>query len=133
MCVCALPWNTILLCYDPLLTVLLALTVQFERSTYQVGEGDGVLDIAVVTNIVADFQVDFTIFARNGTATGETVIALATDRKMSVYPHSLLLSYLPLLLLPHQPSPILISLVISAPNRALRLPLPSIPPARLSV
>ena len=124
-----------LLCSSPsATTVHSGLIVQFERSAYQVGEGDGVLDVAVVTNIAADFQVNFTIFARNGTATGETVIALATDRKMSVFtPHSLLLSYLPLLLLPHQPSPILISLVISAPDRAFRLPLPSIPPARLSV
>ena len=100
-------------------TVHAVLSVRFEKATYRVGEEDGVLEVAVVTNIAAEFSVDFIIDAENGTAIGKAVVVVATDAQVTVHPSPpcspAASSSSP------QPSLIMISLVSSAQFRALKL------------
>ena len=59
-----------------------ALSVRFERPAYQVGEGDGVLEVAVVTKTPFEFSFRALITAVDGTATGEIFVVMATGVKM---------------------------------------------------
>ena len=86
VCVCVLALECALVCPPICRTVHAVLSVRFEKATYRVGEEDGVLEVAVVTNIAAEFSVDFIIDAENGTAIGKAVVVVATDAQVTVHP-----------------------------------------------
>ena len=126
-----------------------ALSVRFERPAYQVGEGDGVLEVAVVTKAPFEFSFRALITAVDGTATGEIFVVMATGVKMDrrvlqLYillspspppfpplPPSLPSSVPPLPLSlpsPFPPLPLPLHSLSPPPPPPLPLPLPSPPP-----
>ena len=111
-----------------------ALSVWFERPAYQVGEGDGVLEVAVVTKTPFEFSFWALITAVDETATGEIFVVMTTGVKMDrrflqLY---ILLSPSPPPLAPLPLSlPSSVSLSLSLPSPPLPFPLPLPPPQPL--